>query len=762
MCRNIVQVCLVVGLLVPLAAHSQDTTNGIVWYPAIQLSDTLTNSFQPTIALSGDDTVHVTWWGGSKRLPYARSLDGGRSFEPTRELLVDSSISPLFAFRPFALALHENVYVLFVNPDPPDFGSVVHMFHSTDVGATFGTAQSISPCVGSEVTWASMSRDTIALIYPPICGSGFRKLLRSIDGGLSWTQTPEDLQIFTRISLTPGALHLVQQRILPYADEVEYKRSTDVGTTWEVDTLLSTNDSIWSDIPTVAGCASKCGTELVVAWRDLKYGGTGFTGASIICRAGLSNGQIWLPESLMTPYPTGTEPRIALNGSVRAVSWWDEVPRLELVFDGTVRASNHSLLDFSPPKNLAPPGAHGGSPTALAVSSHAIHVVYEQKFYGPPDTFRVFYRRGEFIPSKAVFSVSTGLLQFDTTEINMTRSDTVDVSNTGADSLKIGSAISDNSNFSVAPASLSIASGTNAIFSVRYTPTTFGSHSGKIIFYHNAEGSPDCFAVSGTSKWNHESVIYQTPTKWALVSIPVQPGPVQTLPHLYSYDGGTYVKRDTLMFGCGYWAKPSDSLFTFTGVRLSSNSIQLTEGWNLIGSVSVPIAVSSIQTIPDSIISASIYGWSGGRSYQVADTIRPGGAYWVKVNQVGTVKLSLSGSLPRSSRLAILSNGDLPPPPPGELQGSTDASPKEISLEQNYPNPFNPSTTIKYQLPADNYVSLTVHDIFGRVVATLVNGRQTAGRKSSVWNASSLPSGIYFYRLTVGKYVVTKKLLLIR
>jgi len=73
--------------------------------------------------------------------------------------------------------------------------------------------------------------------------------------------------------------------------------------------------------------------------------------------------------------------------------------------------------------------------------------------------------------------------------------------------------------------------------------------------------------------------------------------------------------------------------------------------------------------------------------------------------------------------------------------------PKEYALEQNYPNPFNPSTTIKYQLPFDSKVSLRVYDMLGRVVAAPVEGLQQASYQSMEWNASSVASGIYFYRL---------------
>jgi hypothetical protein len=88
--------------------------------------------------------------------------------------------------------------------------------------------------------------------------------------------------------------------------------------------------------------------------------------------------------------------------------------------------------------------------------------------------------------------------------------------------------------------------------------------------------------------------------------------------------------------------------------------------------------------------------------------------------------------------------------------------PLAAKLDQNYPNPFNPVTTIKYQLPTVNRVTLKVCDVIGREVATLVDGIEQPGYKSVQWDASGAPSGVYFYRLQTGNFVETKRLLLLK
>lgn len=89
--------------------------------------------------------------------------------------------------------------------------------------------------------------------------------------------------------------------------------------------------------------------------------------------------------------------------------------------------------------------------------------------------------------------------------------------------------------------------------------------------------------------------------------------------------------------------------------------------------------------------------------------------------------------------------------------------PSGFVLEQNYPNPFNPSTTISYQLPVAATVKLEVYDILGQNVATLVNGYMPAGHQSVQFDASTLSSGVYLYRLSVNNHhMLTRKMLLLK
>ena len=90
------------------------------------------------------------------------------------------------------------------------------------------------------------------------------------------------------------------------------------------------------------------------------------------------------------------------------------------------------------------------------------------------------------------------------------------------------------------------------------------------------------------------------------------------------------------------------------------------------------------------------------------------------------------------------------------------SGPKEYALYQNYPNPFNPSTTIKFALPEKASVTLTVYNMLGEKVTNLFIGEKEAGYHQISFDAASLPSGIYVYRLSAGKFLSTKKMMLIK
>ena len=243
---------------------------------------------------------------------------------------------------------------------------------------------------------------------------------------------------------------------------------------------------------------------------------------------------------------------------------------------------------------------------------------------------------------------------------------------------------------------------------------------------------------------------------WNLVSLPVNvadgrrfllfPGPTYSQP--YGYLDGGYLALDTMFTGLGYWIKSTSTNMRFiTGFPIESDSIQVSPGWNLIGSISSPLPVAIITSEPPGLTVSQFFGYSG--QYAADDTLHPGTGYWIKVGQAGEIFLSSEGSGGSISKnkIRIIPISELPPPPPFANGDKTQEIPDEYNMEQNYPNPFNPVTKIRYALPAMSEVRLTVYNILGQEVTKLVDGVQDAGYKEIDWNASSYMSGIYFYRI---------------
>jgi len=111
-------------------------------------------------------------------------------------------------------------------------------------------------------------------------------------------------------------------------------------------------------------------------------------------------------------------------------------------------------------------------------------------------------------------------------------------------------------------------------------------------------------------------------------------------------------------------------------------------------------------------------------------------------------------SVPEIQQLAGLVTGIAP--------NSTVQIPTTIQLEQNYPNPFNPTTTIRFGIPNREVVSVRIFNLLGETVATLVDEAREPGFYSAVWDATNVPSGVYFCQLTSAREVFTRKLVLIR
>ena len=252
------------------------------------------------------------------------------------------------------------------------------------------------------------------------------------------------------------------------------------------------------------------------------------------------------------------------------------------------------------------------------------------------------------------------------------------------------------------------------------------------------------------------SIHYHPVIGWNIVSLPldVEDGRRSALfpsaiSNLFAYDPvNGYEIRDTVVPRPGYWIKFKDSAtIGVAGALRLIDTIEVVEGWNLIGSLARTIAASGVSSIPGGIVTSRFFGYSGG--YMTVDVIEAGKGYWIKANQGGKLVLSsLSTTADERVLIQFKPTTEFPPLPPKESAlGPVNSSPVTFLLDQNYPNPFNPGTLIHYVVPVAGYVSLKIYNLLGEEVATIVDEFQNAGSMSVRWNAGDVPGGVYFYRL---------------
>jgi hypothetical protein len=247
---------------------------------------------------------------------------------------------------------------------------------------------------------------------------------------------------------------------------------------------------------------------------------------------------------------------------------------------------------------------------------------------------------------------------------------------------------------------------------------------------------------------------FSVSNRWNLVSLPLKVDdqrktilfPTATSDAYIYEPHSSYFLQDTLKNGTGYWLKFGyDQLVPLSGSIITVDTIYVELGWNLIGSISEPLAASSITSDPAGIFTSKFFGYSYG--YVASDTIFPMKGYWVKVNQGGLLILSSLSTSTASQRIKIVPTTELPPSPPENITSRISEVPENFALNQNYPNPFNPLTIINYQLPISSHVVLKIFDLLGREITTLVEENQEAGSYDVKFGRSALPSGMYFYRI---------------
>jgi hypothetical protein len=321
---------------------------------------------------------------------------------------------------------------------------------------------------------------------------------------------------------------------------------------------------------------------------------------------------------------------------------------------------------------------------------------------------------------------------------------------------------------------ISIDSGFNSIIlddsTLIDTSKMVGPLANSTKFYWHVRAKNSIGTSDWSERWNFTTTSftwhYSASQGWNLSSLPIYVSDFRTnilypsaSSSVFEYQGN-YLSVDTIKCGTGFWIKfDQEESIPIKGIPIMNDTIDVIEGWNLIGSVGIPILVSSIISEPGEMITSSFFKYDG--NYNITDTISPGGGYWIKVDRDGELYFTTTPIMNPAGHINIQLTNEYPPPAPESGSNSITADENVFRLS-NHPNPFNPKTAIKYYLSIPTHVKIAVLNLLGQEMKLLVDGYQTAGDHSVSFDAGDLPSGIYFYKIQTTGLTQLKKMLLMK
>lgn len=257
---------------------------------------------------------------------------------------------------------------------------------------------------------------------------------------------------------------------------------------------------------------------------------------------------------------------------------------------------------------------------------------------------------------------------------------------------------------------------------------------------------------AGFETWSNSN----TPTGWTTDNVPPILVPVTQTATGHS---GSWALKGTVVAIAGYSSYPpivwtefpiSQRYATFSGYyTFSAVSGDSLFGWLLMYKSSLPIAASVFTNKATRATYAQFSVTIGYFGSGVPDSC---------AMYFGILGTTTGTDSPHVGSTFSLDDLSLSGTAAGVAEQST--QPLAFALSQNFPNPFNPSTLIQYQLPGAGPVRLTVYDILGREVATLVDGTQQPGTHEARFDGGGLSSGVYFYRLQAAGFVQQRKMIL--
>lgn len=370
----------------------------ITWDPEQRLSFDSTAAYSPHIQAVGD-TIFVAWGKPNlAQLVLRRSTDGGATWGLPRSLLPDTILNT--AVSDEFVAANDLAYVVWDACDTCDTHHPgVWLRRSSDAGTTFDEPRrAIIGSISSHPT----ARDS-SLVFTHRDRSGAKDLAVSTDSGANWQFKPIEDRGFQRLTLVGSVMHLIQSSSGTPQAEISYRRTTDLGTTWSPELILSTIDD-YSSSPSDAAIAGVANGALFVVWIDAKYGGTNWFVGSVLLRRSIDNGVGWEDEVLQTDVPSGTLPSVSACDRFVGVVWGNE----SQPFTGiSLRVSTDSGQSWLPHIAVSDSTIQAGDPDVVIIRDK-IFVVWAD---GRTGMSQIYLRQGTFTIAGVQESGPRGLNQ---------------------------------------------------------------------------------------------------------------------------------------------------------------------------------------------------------------------------------------------------------------------------------------------------------------------------------------------------------------
>ena len=431
-----------------------------------------------------------------------------------------------------------------------------------------------------------------------------------------------------------------------------------------------------------------------------------------------------------------------------------------------------------------------------------------------PDTTSVFLSHGsdvevnpllEYVPPLILFDRQT--LNFEALEINNSKSDSVLITNSSLTSQRLILTLPDPVGYVIDNFIRLIHPDSSRLLNITFTPSEVHDYSENLLI--NSEAGEDTILLRGIGlNYQLEPKKYKSPGIDSMLITAFLPttslrvfGLIQTIDSTLIDSIELFNEGDSIYSNSWHVAAGIETDYYVDLALYSANSGEIEfHGLNRRFFTSIgPIELESFSfVIGDSIFSpgetlllrpsiinsglhatafditaelatgdsciADIFNRTNTLSeIAVGDTLEISGLIVVTINENCAVDTDIPLNISfLSNGVPLWENEFIMHISPVAVEDELKSLPNEYFLSQNYPNPFNPVTTLSYSLPVSGEVRLIVYNLGGEEVIRLVDDFQQAGEYNSVWNASNVSSGIYFYRLQAGKFTETKKMVLLK